>query len=354
MKILLLINWHIEYGQYANDSYLPSDYCYDDKFWFFKYFKEPCEVDVIDTRSIRWIEKIEKQYLRIYIMQTLRVLPKLKKYDLIISHGTTSGIFLDLLRSVFKLKTPPHITVDISSFHKASESGIIYNLCRKASKKIDYLIYHTSMQEDYFKKNFPWLDSKRKFIPFGIDREYWEKKKYIKSESKEPFILCVGYRKRDWETLIRAYKKSNQKCKLYLIGNESIKIKHKNIKVLPFMKLDELMQYISDSYCCVLPLEYMPYSFGQMTLLQEMIMRKTVITAQVPSVMDYNSDGLIRYIAGDENDLLKKLEWVFEHPEEVEKLGIINENVVKNQYSAEKMANEFEKICLKLVNKKNK
>ena len=27
MKILLLINWHIEYGQYANDSYLPSDYC---------------------------------------------------------------------------------------------------------------------------------------------------------------------------------------------------------------------------------------------------------------------------------------------------------------------------------------
>ncbi len=352
MKILLLINWHIEYGQHQDDSYLPSDYCYDKKFWFFKYFKEPCEVDVVDTRSIRWIEKFEKQYLRIYIMQTLRVLPKLKKYDLIISHGTTSGIFLDLLREIFKLKTPPHITVDISSFHKASESGLIYNLCRKASKKIDYLIYHTSMQEKYFKKHFPWLNSKSKFIPFGIDKNYWEKKEYKKLNCTEPFILCVGYRKRDWKTLIKAYQKSSQKFKMYLIGNDNIENNQKNIKILPFMKLDELMQYICDSYCCILPLEYMPYSFGQMTLLQEMIMGKAVITAKVPSVMDYNSDGLIWYKAGDEKDLLKKLEWIFDHPVEIKKLGNINQSTVRNKYSAEQMAEEFEKICLELIKNK--
>lgn len=352
MKILLLVNWHIEYGTKPNDAYLPSDYCYDKKFWFFKYFKEPCEVDVIDTRSFKWIEKIEKKYLRIYLMQTLRVLPRLKNYDLIISHGTTSGIFLDLLRSVLKLKTPPHITVDISSFHKASESGMIYNLCRKASKKIDFLIYHTSRQKSYFEKHFPWLDSKREFVHFGIDGEYWEKKQYKKTENKEPFILCVGYRKRDWDTLIEAYKKSSQKYKLYLIGNESIKVEHENIEILPFMKLDDLMQYITDSYCCVLPLEYMPYSFGQMTLLQEMIMGKAVITAKVPSVMDYDSDGLIWYESQNIDDLVEKMEWVFEHPIEIEKLGIVNKNIVRNKYSARKMANEFEKICLKVVNSK--
>ena len=81
-------------------------------------------------------------------------------------------------------------------------------------------------------------------------------------------------------------------------------------------------------------------------------MGKAVITAKVPSVMDYNSDGLIWYKAGDEKDLLKKLEWIFDHPVEIKKLGNINKSTVRNKYSAEQMAEEFEKICLELIKNK--
>ena len=108
MKILLLVNWHIKYLDKEDPNIQPSDQCFDKKFWFFKYFKNEVEVDVVDTRSFKWIEQLEKNKLRFYFMQTFKVLPRLTKYDLIISHGTTSGIFLYLKKDSFYFPNTAH------------------------------------------------------------------------------------------------------------------------------------------------------------------------------------------------------------------------------------------------------
>lgn len=346
MKILLLVNWKIKYGKEPNNEFQPSDYCYNKKFWFFKYFQDDVFVDVVDTRSIRWIEKIEKNYLRFYIMQTLKVLPHLNKYDLVISHGTTSGIFLAFLHRLLHLRMPPHVVVDISSFHKASTSGLVYNICRYASKKIDYLIYHTPIQKNYFAEHFPWLLNKSAFVNFGVDSDYWLKQDYPKKDKNEKnYIISVGYRKRDWHTLIQAYEKSNMTFQLLLIGKDRIDSKNKNIISLSFLPINELMSYIYNAYFCVLPLEYMEYSFGQMTLLQQMAIGKFVITADVPSVEPYKGSGIVKYIPGDVNDLINKLNYYFKVPEQVADFGESNVAIVKKYYSEEKMAHEIEKIC---------
>ena len=52
MKILLLINWKIKYCDEIPDGIQPSDYsCPKETFWFFKYFNEEPQVDVVDISA---------------------------------------------------------------------------------------------------------------------------------------------------------------------------------------------------------------------------------------------------------------------------------------------------------------
>ena len=70
------------------------------------------------------------------------------------------------------------------------------------------MIYHTSSQQQYYKDQFPWLSSKSQFVLLGVDYEYWKNKIYPDTKEKNSYIVCVGYRKRDWKTLLEAYEKA--------------------------------------------------------------------------------------------------------------------------------------------------
>ena len=60
MKILMLVNWKVEFCEAAPANKQPPDYYTDgNSYWFFKYFKEPVHVDVIDISSFPLLEKIE-------------------------------------------------------------------------------------------------------------------------------------------------------------------------------------------------------------------------------------------------------------------------------------------------------
>ena len=150
----MLVNWKIEYAtQTPADKQPPDYYVKGQDYWFFRYFADKPQVDVLDISSFPWLERFEKNTIRFYLWQALKAIPKLNKYDLIVSHGMQSGIAIALWRRVFKTKTK-HVVFDIGSFASASESGFALKLMQFASKSIDGVIYHTSSQIDYYKKFF--------------------------------------------------------------------------------------------------------------------------------------------------------------------------------------------------------
>lgn len=357
MKILLLINWKITYTSEIPEDKQPSDYCCPkEKFWFFKYFENDVDLDIVDISAPKFIEKLEKK-LHFHFYQTLKILKRMKKFDMIFVHGTDSAMFLGLLKRIFHLKLPPIIVVDISSFHKADEKGLIYRLCRFTSKAFDYLVYHTSTQKEYFAKHFPWLLDKSSFIHVGVDFDYWNNKKYEISNERDTYCVCVGYRKRDWKTLIEAYEKSNIDKKLYLIGNPNLKVENPNIKVLPFIPVEELMNYIYNSSFSVIPLDDFNYSFGQITLLQQMALGTPIISADVPALRDYfsQSKGVLTYKPYDASDLSEKLKEICnKNKNEIEYMKQENINVTKGILSEKSMAKAFERICLEIKNRGEK
>ena len=353
MKILLLINWKIRYCEQVPDDLQPSDYsCPQETFWFFKYFDKKPQVDVVDISAPKWIEKIENK-IRFHFYQTLKILSKVNKYDLIFVHGSNSAMLLCALKRFFRLKMPPILDVDISSFHQASCSGMIHRLSQYSSKAFDYMLYHTSSQVDYYKEQFPWLMDKSKFVLLGVDYEYWKNKTYPDIKEKNSYIVCVGYRKRDWKTLLKAYDKAKIKEDLYLIGNPNITSENSKVKVLPFIPIEELMTYIVNSKFSVIPLDDFNYSFAQLTLLQQMALGVPILAADVPAIKDYanESEGVVSYIPYNVDSLKEKLSYMSERSrDKLTQMGESNIAAVKSTLSEQDMAKKIEAVCKSLLN----
>ena len=363
MNILMLVNWKIEYTEKVPENKQPPDYYVPGHpYWFFKYVKkaDKIHVDVVDIRSFSTLEKFEQNTLRFYVWQTLKCIPKLKKYDVILSHGMQSGIVLCLWRRLFGKGRYKHIVFDIGAFNSGREEGRALKLMQFASKSLDGVIYHTEIQKEYYAKCHPWLGNKAEFISFGTDSEYFArqrkseerdtKKKDIeeKKAGRQRYILCIGHNKRDWNTLFKAYGEIKTEINLRLIGNGEIKTENPQIEVLDRVDVTELKDQIENAYFCVLPLKSFRYSYGQMTLLQQMAMGKAVIVANVPSVSAYLREGAMLYYEPENKEMLReKMQQLIEEPELCEKLGREAEYVVRTKFNEKNMALEIEKMIEK-------
>lgn len=351
----MLVNWKIKYcNEIPNDKQPPDYYIKDKDYWFYRYFKDKPEIDVVDISSFKWLEDYEKNKIRFYIWQTLKIIPRLHKYDLIVSHGMQSGVVLSLIRRIFKTKAK-HIVFDIGSFNSAAESGFALKLMQFSSKSIDGIIYHTSSQLEYYKKFFPWIVDKSYFIRFGTDLDFFDNKDLIKIDNENKYIVCVGYNKRDWKTLVEAYKKlSNKNIELRLIGKINPEFqKVSGIKQFDFIPIKDLINQIYNAEFCVLPLESFNYSYGQMTLMQSMALEKCVIAAKVPSLIDYLEDrktGLF-YIPKNVDDLKEKISFCIKNTKELKDIGQNARNYLLYNCNEEIMAIEIEKIYNKILMK---
>lgn len=309
MKILMLVNWKIEYCNVKPADKQPPDYrVKGEDYWFYRYFQNKPEVDVIDISSFPWLENLERNKLHFYIWQAVKAIPKLNQYDLIVSHGMPSAVVICLWRRFFKTKAK-HIVFNIGSFASASETGFSLKLMQFSSKSLDGLIHHMSSQRNYYEKFFPWVVKKSKFIRYGADFDFFATEKVEKSVEK-PYIVCAGKNKCDWDTVVKAYRASKIDADLHLIGGEEERFKNiKGVVQIPYLPINEFIDQVQGAKFCVLPLEPVPFSFGQMRLLQQMALKKCVIVSDAPSIMDYvksNYSAMV-YQSANINNLCEKI-----------------------------------------------
>lgn len=353
MKILMLVNWKIEYCEEKPADKQPPDYKVEGKdYWFYRYFKNKPEVDVIDIRSFPWLENFERSKLHFYIWQAIRAIPKLNQYDLIVSHGMPSAIVICLWRRFFKTKAK-HVVFDIGSFASASESGFSLKLMQFASKSLDGLIYHMSAQRIYYEKFFPWIVDKSQFIKFGADFDFFGSDRKINSIGRK-YIVCVGKNKCDWDTVVKAYKESKIDLDLHLIGGKEERFENiSGVVQIPYLPINDFIEQVHGAEFCVLPLEPVPFSFGQMRLLQQMALKKCVIVSNAPSILDYVEDGITAkvYKTHHQEELKRIMRWAVEKERGRENIAKNAYNFVKDECNEEKMASNIECFNMKLLNK---
>lgn len=351
MKILMLVNWKVQYGNEKSLDKQPPDYCTaSEPYWFYRYFYQQPQVDVVDISSFPWLENFEKNKLRFYVWQTIKVLPRLHNYDVIISHGMQSGVVLSLWHRLFKMKAK-HIVFDIGSFNSAAETGFALKLMQFASKSIDGLIYHTSSQKEYYQRFFPWLVAKSKFIRFGTDMAFFDPSNLKKAEDYGTYIICVGALKRDWDTLVQAYKTLDTDVKLRIVGRvEERYIGINGVEQIPYVPIKELMNQIYNSAFAVLPLEQFNYSYGQMTLMQQMALGKCVVAARVPSLVDYiDKNTAVLYEPCNVEDLAAKMDKVLKDKEFRDTIARNGQKYLREHCCEPIMAKEIEDFIREIM-----
>lgn len=356
MKILMLVNWKVKFTDSVPEGKQPPDYVIQmQKYWFFRHFKEAVQVDVVDISSFPALEHLEKNRLRFYIWQTARIIPQLKNYEIVLSHGMQSGIVLCLLRRLLGKGKYKHIVFDIGAFNSARECGRALKVMQFASKSLDGVIYHTSGQKSYYEHCHPWLLNKCRFIPFGTDCDFFPgNMNEISENDGKPYILCIGYNKRDWNTLLKAFKEVKVDIGLRMIGNPEITSDDTRVEALPPMTVTDLKRQIAGSIFGVVPLESFNYSFGQMTLLQQMAMGKAVIAADVPSLRDYVVDGstALCYPAGNVTVLAQKIQVLLSDSSYRDKIGKQGKKAVEQKFNERIMAEQIEEFIKEVKEKK--
>ena len=355
MKILVLVNWKVKKcNEVPKDLQSPDYYTKKEKYWFFKYFPKETQVDVIDMSSFKFWENIERNKLHFHIVQTIKAIAKIRKYDVVISDGMPSGIGLALFRRFFKTKAK-HIVFDIGLFNSGAESGKILKLNQFASKSIDGIICHSSEHLKYYKKFYPWLVEKSKFIPFGTDIQYFGRDK-IKNVKEENYIIAIGRGVRDYKTLINVFKEIKGDIKLKIVGETNLETNDERIQLIESMPKRKLNIAIQKAKLCVLPLENKKFSFGQMTLLQQMYYEKAVITVKIPSMKDYVKDGKtgIFYKQRNKKDLKEKIEKLLEDKDLREEIGRNAKKSIEEKFNEKNLGEESYRFIKKIMEAHNK
>lgn len=347
----MLVNWEIEFCKIPPKGKQAANYYIDGKrYWFFKHFDKDVEVDVIDYTSYDWLTKIEKNKLHFHIIQAIKAIPKLRKYDCIISHGMPSAVVVGMWRRFFKTKCK-HIIYDIGCFNSAARSGVTMKLMQFVSKSFDGIIYHTSVQQDYYKEFYPWLTDKTKFIKFGVNYTDINKIQKTKTDVNK-YILCVDSGWRDRKTLLEAYKQLNIDIKLRFVGRVVEKDNSiPGVEQIGTVFYAELIHQIDGALFCVLPLEEKKFSYGQMTLLDQMSRGKCIVAAKVSSLIDYAiaDENVVFYEPENVHDCVNQLCRVFENKSLRIKIGENAKSWAEEMCNEKIMALESESFIKRII-----
>ena len=338
MRILFLPNWEVRIGETDFPDLQSADkYETGGKYWFFRYFPEDTAVDIIDVQPGNLLHKVEKR-IKIYIVQAIRAFRASRDYDVVISHGAQSGLVLSLLRTLTFRRRPRHIIFDIGGMNGGRAGRLECVMIRFALMSGPWIVCHSRVIIENYRKRFPGLAGRSMFIPFGVDTEEFRPKTDIREERQ---VLSFGYAKRDYKTLVEAWRMLG--CRgdtvLKIIGVNKLEGAEgcPDLEVLPRVPVERLKEEIGKSLFVVLPLPVYEYSYGQMSLLQSMSMGKAVMATKTPGTADYCTDlsdgGFIPLRPYDAEDMKRKMEMLLNDDALRKELGAKSRACVQRNFS---------------------
>lgn len=345
-KILMVVGWGVQQvGKDDKRKHISNLLLPGQKYGFFRHWPENnLKIDVIGYKKFPLLSIIEKKVLHFHLFQSLRILSRMRKYDLLIFFHSQIGIIPALFKSIFNIKTPL-VMIDVEGLGRKN-SWYVLPFIRKAISAIDHLFYFASVQKEDYRRYFPEMLSISDFIPLGLDLSRFS----YNGAKEEDYILSIGYQGsdfRDWKTLIKAYGLLKTKTRLLIVGRDKLEPEEIGGEKLPsgveFIKKTDLLdlnEITSKSKFVVLSLPERRHAFAQLTFLGCMALGKGMIVSEVSNVTDYLKDKEDAILVEPYNPeaLAKKMQTLLDKPDLAAKLGKRAKKKVKSNFTEDRMA----------------
>lgn len=347
----MCVGWEVQSVKEDDQRKHPADLLLPgQKYWFFKHWPEDnLKIEVMGYKKMPLLSLIEKKILHFYLFQSLRVLPKMKKYDLLIFFHSQIGLIPALFKSIFRIKTPL-VLIDVEGLGRKNKWHV-RPFIKRAISGIDQLFYLASIQKEDYQRYYPEIVSKSDFLPLGIDLTRFSSN----GTKEEDYIVSIGYQSsdfRDWKTLLKAYGQLKTQTKLLILGKEKFEPEEIGYEKIPEgveftgkKDLATLNEITSKARFVVLSLPERRHAFAQMTLLGCMALGKGLIVSKVSSVTDYLKDEENSLLVEPDNpeDLAKKIQILIENPDRAKELGKKAQLIVQKRFSELLMAENIRK-----------
>ena len=226
-------------------------------------------------------------------------LSKIKNAELVISTNDRLAISVlpMIIFSKIRLTKKKFIVIVMGLFSKKRDRKIIYFLqkitLKFIIKKINYLIFLGKGEYQLASNMFPMFKDKFKFIPFGINLNFWTPSKNYDSK-KNDYILFVGNDgNRDFDKVIEIGN-TLKDIKIKIITSQEIsnQINNENVEVIygswhnSALTDQDLKRYYENAILTFIPLKETFQPSGQSVALQSMSLGIPVVITETKGFWD--------------------------------------------------------------------
>ncbi|MHA1249028.1 MAG: glycosyltransferase family 4 protein [Candidatus Helarchaeota archaeon] len=369
-----------EYNKFSTDS---TRFLYFYKLTYGKK-ENKIEKNVVRIKLPKFLLKLWKKNIIISFLLTtiynfislLRILNK-EKYDLIIinhpspSSGLLGFVIAKMLNKPYIMGYPDLISDYAKNLMETDSHSLLNKILELIEKyqliKSPKIITVTDYLKNYL-LSMKINEDDVKVISNGVDLNIFDykidgseiRKKY--NLDNKYVVIYVGHIEK-WagiEDIINSAEKlKNEDIVFLLVGdgnlrNELEKKLNKNVIFAGLQPYEKIPYFIAASNIAVLTFPKTPTSHGAspLKLFEYMAMKKPVITTYIKgidNVIENKKSGLIIRSDNTVAELVDLILWLKNNPQIAENIGINAYNVVKNNFTWEKLSKIFVKFCTKYL-----
>jgi glycosyltransferase involved in cell wall biosynthesis len=343
MKILCLLDSEIKPGDRWLWKYLPSN---------------TDELDFMTTATA--VDQFPKwgkilNYYPAFWQTGFRALQRTRQthYDLVIAWQGKNGFPLAVLRSLIGQTSPPMILLAFSL------QGIVSHfrgLAKFGLRSVSRVTVITPGELESYTRLLSLSPEKICYQPLGWYDSTWryknpEGRKSAALTQTGKFIYTFGRSYRDYGTLARAVEGTEVKVKLSgrafnLAGVEL----PRNIETTGWLSYEQMEDHLFESQFCVVPLQYIPHSSGETSLLHAMSFSKAVVATRSPGTETYVQHGRTGLLVepGDVDGMREAILRLWRNPDEAVKMGEEARRCFEENYKMDKLAQRVYDIALEV------
>jgi glycosyltransferase involved in cell wall biosynthesis len=264
--------------------------------------------------------------------RAVKVLSRLKKYDLILSIGESSAASLLLFRKIFPFKTPVLILDPALDYSWKARRHLLDFVLPRA----DAVLVRGKNQCQFLDKQYAGA-CQCEVIYHAINTEFYEPL----AIAKKDYIFTIGNDTgRDFDTLIAAVK--DMDIPVILKTNEisiNQSILPNNVQLMSErVSFDELKQLYAKARLVVVPLKNSVHASGVNSVLEASAMARPMIVSSSEGIMDYfvPDETGISVKPLDPKGLADAIKWVIDNPDNAEQLGYNAKIFVEKHFTTER------------------
>jgi glycosyltransferase involved in cell wall biosynthesis len=264
----------------------------------------PNDEDINGSRKIlNFVDKVVRKLTNLpfftHLMLSKKNFRKIKEAEIIISTNDRLAISAlpMIMLSRFRASKKKLVVIVMGLFSKKRDTKIVYYFQKifltLILKQIDNLIFLGMGEYKLAVKMYPKFKEKFKFIPFGINLDFWQPSKNYTEESND-YILFVGNDgNRDMDKVIEiANSLKNINVKIITSHKISAERINKNIEVIygnwhsSALTDESLKSYYENSILTFIPLKETYQPSGQSVALQSMSLGIPVVITKTNGFWD--------------------------------------------------------------------